>query len=73
MKVYDQTYFNRWYRDPNDRVSTRESLVRKVRMAVSVTEFLLGREIRSVLDVVSEATVRVLDDIERTFAAMPPR
>jgi creatinine amidohydrolase len=25
------------------------------------------------LDVVSEATVRVLDDIERTFAAMPPR
>ena len=51
MKVYDQTYFNRWYRDPNDRVSTRESLVRKVRMAVSVTEFLLGREIRSVLDV----------------------
>ena len=51
MKVYDQTYFNRWYRDPNDRVSTRESLVRKVRMAVSVTEFLLGREIRSVLAV----------------------
>jgi SAM-dependent methyltransferase len=51
MKVYDQTYFNRWYRDPGDRVSTRESLVRKVRMAVSVTEFLLGREIRSVLDV----------------------
>ena len=25
------------------------------------------------LDVVTEATVRVLDDIERTFAAMPPR
>jgi len=51
MKVYDQTYFNRWYRHPDDRVSTREILVRKVRMAVSVTEFLLGREIRSVLDV----------------------
>ena len=51
MKVYDQTYFNRWYRDPDDRVSTREGLVRKVRMAVSVTEFLLGREIRSVLDI----------------------
>jgi trans-aconitate methyltransferase len=51
MKVYDQTYFNRWYRDPTDRVSTRESLVRKVRMAVSVTEFLLGRQIRSVLDI----------------------
>ena len=51
MKVYDQTYFNRWYRDPTDRVSTRDSLARKIRMAVSVTEFLLGREIRSVLDV----------------------
>ena len=25
------------------------------------------------LDVVTDATVRVLDDIERTFAAMPPR
>ena len=25
------------------------------------------------LDVVTEATVRLLDDIERTFAAMPPR
>ena len=51
MKVYDQTYFNRWYRDPTDRVSTQKSLVRKIRMAVSVTEFLLGRELRSVLDV----------------------
>jgi len=51
MKLYDHDYFNRWYRDPNDRVSTRESLVRKVRMAVSVTEFLLGREIRTVLDI----------------------
>ncbi len=28
---------------------------------------------RRYLDVVTEATVRVLDDIERTFAAMPPR
>lgn len=51
MKAYDQTYFDRWYRHPTDRISTRESLIRKVRMAVSVTEFLLGREIRSVLDV----------------------
>jgi creatinine amidohydrolase len=28
---------------------------------------------RRYLDVVTDATVRVLDDIERTFAAMPPR
>jgi SAM-dependent methyltransferase len=51
MKSYDRAYFERWYRDPTDRVSTRDSLERKVRMAVSVTEFLLGRPVRSVLDV----------------------
>lgn len=51
MKSYDQAYFERWYRDPADRVSTRTSLERKVRMAVGVAEFLLGRPIRTVLDV----------------------
>jgi len=50
-KRYDKHYFDHWYRHPHDRVSTRESLERKVRMAISVTEFLLGREIRSVIDV----------------------
>ena len=51
MKFYDRSYFDRWYRDPDDRVATRESLERKVRMAVALTEFVLGRKIRSVLDV----------------------
>ena len=51
MKTYDRTYFDRWYRDPRERVVTRESLERKVRMVISVTEFLLGRPIRTVLDV----------------------
>jgi SAM-dependent methyltransferase len=51
MKSYDRAYFERWYRDPDDRVSTRDSLERKVRMALSVTEFLIGRPVRSVLDV----------------------
>ena len=51
MKTYDQSYFDRWYRDPSDRVATRDSLERKVRLAVSVTEFLIGRRIRTVLDV----------------------
>jgi SAM-dependent methyltransferase len=51
MKSYDQAYFERWYRDPTDRVSTRATLERKVRMAVGVAEFLLGRPIRTVLDV----------------------
>jgi SAM-dependent methyltransferase len=50
-KTYDRAYFERWYRNPRHRVATRESLERKVRMAVSLTEFLLGRPLRSVLDV----------------------
>jgi len=51
VKSYDRAYFERWYRDPNDRVSTRESLERKARMAIGVTEFLIGRRVRSILDV----------------------
>jgi SAM-dependent methyltransferase len=50
-KAYDRAYFERWYRDPHDRVSTRESLERKVRMATSVAEFVLGRRIESVVDI----------------------
>ena len=51
FKSYDRQYYDRWYRDPVDRVSTRESLERKVRMAVSVAEYVLGRHVRTVLDV----------------------
>ena len=51
MKTYDRAYFERWYRDPTDRVSTRESLTRKVRMVVGIAEYLLGRPIRTVLDI----------------------
>jgi len=51
MKAYDRAYFERWYRDPSDRVSTRDSLERKVRMAVGVTEYVIGRSIRTVLDI----------------------
>lgn len=50
-KRYDRGYFNRWYRDPVDRVATRDSLARKVRLAVAVTEYVLGRRLRSVLDI----------------------
>lgn len=51
MKSYDRSYFDRFYRDPADRVSTAAGLERKVRMAVGLTEFLLARRIRTVLDV----------------------
>ncbi len=51
MKSYDRAYFEHWYRDPTDRVSTREVLERKVRLALSVAEYMLGRRVRTVLDV----------------------
>jgi SAM-dependent methyltransferase len=50
-KSYDRAYFDRWYRDPTDRVVTRDSLERKVRVALSITEFLLMRPVRTVIDV----------------------
>lgn len=50
MKVYDEAYFRRWYRSSRAVVSpaVRE---RKVRLAVAATEYILGREIETVLDV----------------------
>jgi SAM-dependent methyltransferase len=51
MKLYDRTYFDRWYRDPHDAVTTRHGLERKVRMVISLTEYLLGRRLGTVLDV----------------------
>lgn len=50
-KRYDREYFERFYRKPRTRVHSREAVERKVRLAVSAAEFMLGREIRSVLDV----------------------
>ena len=51
MKTYDRAYFDRWYRDRRERVTTRERLERKVRMVIGVTEYLLGRPVRTVLDI----------------------
>ena len=50
-KSYDEAYFTKWYRDPRTRVHTPDSVRRKVRMVVGVTEYFLGRKLRSVLDV----------------------
>jgi SAM-dependent methyltransferase len=50
-KTYDRSYFDRWYRHPALRVSGRQLLERKVRLALAVTEYYLGRPVRSVLDV----------------------
>ena len=48
---YDRRYYERWYHDAPTRIATRESLDRKVRLAVSAAELLLQRRIRRVLDV----------------------
>ena len=50
MKQYDRSYFDKWYRSSGRRVTSRAEVERKVRMVVSITEHLLGRKIRCVLD-----------------------
>lgn len=50
-KVYDQAYFDRWYREPATRVKHSGTMARKVAMVVAVAEHYLERPIRSVLDV----------------------
>lgn len=50
-KRYDARYFQRWYRESRVGVGQREFVSRKIRLAVSATEYVLGRELRSVLDV----------------------
>lgn len=49
-KRYDRAYFDRWYRG-DQRVGSRAALERKVTLAVAVAEVVLGRPLRSVLDV----------------------
>ncbi len=50
-KVYDQAYFDRWYRGRGSAVGGKGPLRRKVAVAVAVAEFVLDRPLRSVLDV----------------------
>lgn len=50
-KQYDESYFDRWYRDPRSRMWTTSAVARKVRLAVGFAEYLLERPVRSVLDV----------------------
>jgi len=50
-KRYDRAYFDRWYRHPRHRVRTRAELTRTVQMVVGIAEWVLGRPLRSVVDV----------------------
>lgn len=50
-KNYDRAYFDKWYRSSSHRVRTNAELVRQVSFVLHLTEFVLGRPVRSVLDV----------------------
>jgi SAM-dependent methyltransferase len=50
-KIYDQAYFDRWYRDSRHALFHLGMLPRRVQLAISAAEYLLERPIRSVLDV----------------------
>lgn len=51
MSRYDQAYFDKWYRHPVHRVKSPVELRRQVEFVVRQAEWVLGRPIRSVLDV----------------------
>jgi len=51
LKRYDRAYFDRWYRSPCHRVSADAEVRRRAALVVAVTEALLSRPVRSVLDV----------------------
>jgi SAM-dependent methyltransferase len=51
LKQYDAEYYNHWYRDPHTRVTSDRVLERKVHLALSAAEYMLGRRVRTVLDV----------------------
>lgn len=48
-KLYDQAYFDRWYRGKH--AQDDKTLARKATVAVAIAELHLGRPLRSVLDI----------------------
>jgi SAM-dependent methyltransferase len=50
-KTYDRAYFKRYYHDRRTRVHAHGEVRRKVAMAVSVAEYFLRRQVRTVLDI----------------------
>ncbi|WP_337171952.1 class I SAM-dependent methyltransferase [Gemmatimonas aurantiaca] len=50
-KRYDRAYFDKWYRHPQHRVKSPAELARQVAFVLGTAEFVLGRPVRSVLDV----------------------
>jgi len=50
-KRYDRAYFERWYRNPRRRVTSASDLGRTVRFVAAAADHVLGRPLRTVLDV----------------------
>ena len=48
---YDRAYFDKWYRSPTHRVRSPAELSRLVAFVVTTAEYVLGRRVRTVLDV----------------------
>ena len=51
VRQYDQRYFDKWYRHPRFRVKSSAELARQAAFVMRAAEFVLGRPIRTVLDV----------------------
>lgn len=48
---YDKAYFEKWYRNPRHRVKSASELARQVAFVLHTAEWVLGRPVRTVLDV----------------------
>ncbi len=48
---YDRAYFDKWYRHPSHRVKSAAELLRQVQFVLHTAEWVLGRPVKSVLDV----------------------
>jgi len=51
LRQYDQRYFDKWYRHPRYRVKSPQELTRQAAFVVGAAEHMLGRTVRTVLDV----------------------
>jgi SAM-dependent methyltransferase len=50
-RAYDRSYFDKWYRSPTHRVRTAAELTRLVTFVLATADYVLGRRVRTVLDV----------------------
>lgn len=51
MKKYDRAYFQRWYHNRATRVNSAADTRRKAALAITLAEYFIRRQVRTVLDV----------------------